>query len=296
MKKDRIKTLTRGALAGSGAAFAVALVAARAAAGRLTAPAAQETRFLTPWELRIPYEEVSFQTEDGLRLCGWWLPNPEAKRSVITLAGYNSARHHTLGISSELWRRGANVLLFDNRGRGDSEGDSISLGHHERLDARAAVEYTLGRAPGLPLGVFGFSMGGSVALMVAADDRRIGAVVADSPFASQRNLIMQHLENYTGPLAQAAYELAHRFVHYDIREVEPVGDVTRISPRPILLIHGEEDSITSPEDSRILYEAAGEPKELWLVPGAGHIEPYFMDREAYCDRVGGFFEKRLDCG
>ncbi len=293
MTRIKPPTLRTGVmLTGAG----LALVAARRAARQVTTPSPVETQFLTPWELGVPYEEVSFTTGDGLRLGGWWLPKPGAGRTVIVLCGYNSARHHVLGISAALWRGGANVLLFDNRGRGDSEGDRVSLGYHERLDAKAAVGYALLRDPEAPLGVLGYSMGGAVALMVAAGDARIEAVVADSPFASQTALLRARLRDYVGPLELPAYTLASRFLGYDPREVEPVRCVAGISPRPVMFIHGDGDRVTDPEDSRRMYGLAGEPKELWLVPGAEHVGSYYRDREEYSRRVNAFFAGHLGCG
>lgn len=278
-----------------GAALLLAAIrfASRQAAKQFTAPDPIETRFLTPWELGIEYEDVAFETDDGLKLSGWWLGRKDAKRTIISLAGHNSARQHVLGISSALHRAGANVLLFDNRGRGTSEGDKISLGHYERLDAAAAVEYATRRVPNLPLGMMGFSMGAAVALMAAAADDRIKAVVADSPFASQAKLITYHLRSHVGPLAPAIFRLAKGALHYDIHEVEPGKDIGKISPRPVMLIHGELDAVTDPEDSIAMHKAAGEPKELWIVEGAGHVDSYFLDREEYSRRVGAFFEKHL---
>ncbi|CAN5645171.1 MAG: alpha/beta fold hydrolase [Actinomycetota bacterium] len=286
------RRLVLGAIGATGAALVVA--ASRHAAKRFITPDPVETRFLTPWELGIEYEDMVFQTEDGLEISGWWLPNPEARRTIITLAGHNAARHHVLGISSALHRAGANVLLFDNRGRGTSEGDKISLGHYERLDAEAAADYVVRRTPNLPLGMMGFSMGGAVAIMAAARDERIKAVVADSAFASQSRLITYHLRQYVGRFfAPAIFRLAKGALHYDIHEVEPGKDAAKISPRPVMFIHGELDTVTDPDDSIAMYKAAGEPKELWIVEGAGHVDAYFQDRGEYSWRVAEFFEKHL---
>lgn len=268
-------------------------LAAWVAARRITAPGPRERKFVTPWELDIPHEGVSFRTEDGLLLRGWWLPAPQAKRTVIALHGHRGARHHCVGIGAALWRRGANVLLFDHRGRGSSEGELVSLGHFETLDALAAIEYALSRAPGVPLGLVGYSMGASVAIMAAARDERIGAIVADSPFASERKMVRGLLRKQIGPLHGPVAALSERLLPYDPGEVEPLEDVARIAPRFCLFIHGLLDKTCNPKDSIRLYEAAGEPKELWLLEGEGHCDAYFADREAYCEGVGAFFEKHL---
>src|ERR671913_548905 len=124
----------------------LATLAASVTARRITAPGPRDKKFVTPWELAVPHEDVIFRTEDGLLLRGWWLASPEAKRTVITLHGHRGARHHCVGMAAALWRRGANVLLFDHRGRGSSEGKSISLGHFETVDVSAAIGYALSSA------------------------------------------------------------------------------------------------------------------------------------------------------
>ncbi len=283
-----------GLAIGAAGLASLATLVSRAAARRISHPSPVDKRYMTPWELALPHEEVSFRTTDGLLLRGWWMPREGARRTVVALAGHNGGKHHCLGIGSYLWRRGANVLLFDNRGRGESEGTVTTLGALESLDAHAAVGYALSRAPELPLGLVGYSMGGAVAVMVAARDGRVGAVVADSAFASQRELLKSHIRRRTFGLP--AYPLAaliESFLPHDVSEVEPVREVSRIAPRSCLFVHGLLDEVTDPNDSRSLYEAAGEPKELWLLQGVGHCGAYFADRAAYCERVAAFLERYL---
>jgi uncharacterized protein len=262
-------------------------------ARRITAPDPRERKFVTPWELGVPHEEVSFRTEDGLLLGGWWLPSPEAKRTVIALHGHRGARHHCVGIAAAVWRTGANVLLFDHRGRGSSEGESVSLGHFETVDVSAAIGYALSRTPNVPLGLIGYSMGGAVSLISAARDKRVGAVVADSPFTSERELVRALLRKQIGPLHGPVATLSERLLPYDPGEVEPIKEVANIAPRATLFIHGPLDETCDPEDSVRLYRAAGEPKELWLLEAAGHCDAYFLDCETYCERVAAFFEEHL---
>ena len=286
--------IARGLALGTPVAGAsLAALASWVTARRITAPGPREEKFVTPWELGIPYEEVAFGTEDGLLLRGWWLPATEAERTVIALHGHRGARHHCVGIGAALWRRGANVLLFDHRGRGSSEGELVSLGHFETLDALAAVGYALSRAPEVPLGLIGYSMGAAVAVMAAARDERVGAMVADSPFASERGLVRHLLRRQIGSLHGPVVALTERLLPYDPGKVEPLREVAKIAPCACMFVHGLLDETCDPKDSVKLYEAAGDPKELWLLEGAGHCDAYFVDREAYCERVGAFFEERL---
>jgi uncharacterized protein len=280
-------------LGASAAGASLTALSAWVTARRITAPGPRERKFVTPWELGVPHEEVSFRTEDGLLLGGWWLPSPEAKRTVIALHGHRGARHHCVGIAAAVWRTGANVLLFDHRGRGSSEGESISLGHFETVDVSAAIGYALSRTPNVPLGLIGYSMGGAVSLISAARDKRVGAVVADSPFASERELVRALLRKQIGPLHGPVATLSERLLPYDPGGVEPIKEVANIAPRATLFIHGLLDETCDPEDSVRLYKVAGEPKELWLLEEAGHCDAYFLDRETYCERVAAFFEEHL---
>jgi uncharacterized protein len=288
------RRIARGLALGAPVAGASsAALASWLTARRITAPGPREQRFLTPWELGISYEEVAFRTKDGLLLRGWWLPAPRPEWTVIALHGHRGARHHSVGIGAALWRRGANVLLFDHRGRGSSEGDLMSLGYYEILDTLAAIGYSFSRAPEVPLGLIGYSMGAAVAVMAAARDERVRAIVADSPFASERDLVRFLLRRQIGPLHAPVVALTERLLPYDPGKVEPLEEVAKIAPRASLFVHGLLDKTCDPNDSLRLYEAAGEPKELWLLEEAGHCDAYFADREAYCERVHSFFVEHL---
>ena len=251
----------------------------------------------SPFETRVEgYEEISFRTADGLRLTGWWLPHPDSQRVVVGLAGHRSPKSDLLGIGSGLWRAGNNVLLFDWRSRGQSEIAQHSLAYYELRDAEAALGYALGRVPGARVGLVGFSMGASVAILLAARDPRVAAVVADSPFTGIAEVVAHgvaqlHLPaSVVVPLADALTRWRHG---YRFGAVRPVEAVAAISPRPLLLIHGSADSLIPVSHVHAFYEAAREPKERWIVEGMDHCGAYFADRAAYVARVSEFFDRHL---
>ena len=250
----------------------------------------------SPWELGVDYEAVEFQARDGVMIRGWWLPRPASKQVVIGCTGHRGAKHELLGIGSGLWRAGNNVLLFDFRGRGASDLAACSLAYHEMEDLQAAVDYVCGRLPEGRIGVIGYSMGAAVALLVAAREPRLRAVVADSPFATMRDVIGHAFERRRIParpmLGLTGWVNRWRY-GYCFDAVEPVEVVGAIAPRPILLIHGTDDSIIPVDHSRAIFAAAGEPKELWILPGVKHCGGYFADRPYYVARVVQFFARYL---
>lgn len=251
----------------------------------------------SPFETQVEgYEEITFHTADGLRLSGWWLPRPESKRVVVALAGHRSPKSDLLGIGSALWRAGNNVLLFDWRSRGQSEIAQHSLAYYELRDAEAALAYALGRVPGARLGLIGYSMGASVAILLAAREPRVAAVVADSPFTGIAEVIAHGATRLRLP-ARVIVPVADRLngwrYGYRFGAVRPVEAVAALSPRPLLLIHGEDDTLIPVAHAHALFAAAREPKKLWLIPSAEHCGGYFADRPGYVGRVAAFFQQYL---
>lgn len=250
----------------------------------------------TPWEVQVPYEPVSFVTDDGVTLRGWWFPRPESDRVVIACTGHKGVKTDLLGISSGLWRAGNNVLLFDFRGCGESDLAPLSIGYHEQRDLRAAITFARERITGAHLGLIGYSMGAAVALLVAAGDPAIRAVVADSSYATIAGVLVAAYRRRRLP-APPFIALSDRYngwrYGYRFGALRPIDIVGQIAPRPLLVIHGTRDAVTPVDHAHQLYAAAGEQKELWIAEEAHHCGAYFLDRQGYVARVAEFFARGL---
>jgi uncharacterized protein len=281
---------TAGVLLGA-AAYATARINRRTPAAFLS-----EYTF-SPFETRVEgYEDITFRTADGLNLRGWWLPQPGSRRVVVGLAGHRSPKADLLGIGSGLWRAGNNVLLFDWRSRGESDIAQHSLAYYELRDAEAAVAYALERVPQAQIGLIGYSMGASVAILLAARSTQILAVAADSPFTGIAEVVAHGVARLRLParlVVPMADALTGWRYGYRFGAVRPIEAVAALSPRPLLLIHGGADSLIPVSHAHTLYAAAREPKELWVVDGTEHCGAYFADRAGYVERVAAFFERHL---
>lgn len=251
----------------------------------------------TPWELGVPFEPVSFSSADGLRLSGWWMPQERSRGVVIGCHGHGGRKDDLLGIGTNTWRAGYSVFVFDFRGRGESERWPQTLISREVDDLLAAVAFARARAPTARIGVIGFSMGAAVSLLAAAAEPAIAAVVADSAFTSGRDVVAHGVRSVLRlppeMLVLAADELVHRRHGYRFSHARPIDAIGRVAPRPVLIIHGAGDTMVPVEHAHRLYAAAGEPRELWVVPGIEHCGAYFLDRPAYCRRVIGFLDQYL---
>jgi len=274
----------------------------------LTAPSPvtpTDDHLLTPFETGAEYEDVTFPSAQAAArppeermLHGWWYPRPETTRVAICCPGYRGTKSDLIGIGMALWRAGFNVLTFDFHGHGADHGAPVTLGFREVQDLFGALDYAHTRVEDAQIGVIGFSMGASVAILVTARRQDVRAVVADSPFATHEDIVTHAIERVTRLPGRQVARLADTFLNwragYRHRDVRPIDEVAAIAPRPLLIIHGSADRTIPVEHAYRVYAAAGAPKELWIGEGADHCGTYFLDRPAYCARVVAFFERALD--
>ena len=249
----------------------------------------------TPGEIGLGYEDVRFTTDDGFTLAGWLIPaGRETRAAVVLLHGFSWHRLPWLtGFVPWLQPR-YNVLQFDFRGHGDSDDAPITLGTTEQRDAAAAVRFLEHRGYG-PIALMGISMGGAVAIM-AAPDLPVAAVVADAAYARVENPIANVMRERRYPLAGLGARLivAAASIRARVRLRQPIDRVAEIAPRGLLLIAPQEDRLVSATQSRDLFARAGQPKELYVVPGAEHSEARTVGGTAYERRVLDFLGRHLD--
>lgn len=254
----------------------------------------------TPESLNLPAETVDFDATDGVRLQGWRIPGDPDGPWIIGCHGVGSNRSDLLDIASGLHAAGFNLFLFDFRGHGGSAGRVTSFGWTEQRDLEGALAFLSGQPeiPTRPYGVYGISMGGSVALMVAARDERIGAVAVDSPYPSLQETLSRHFTLLYPWLPKAPF-LWFVLGTYRLRfgvwpaALSPEASAAKLSPRPLLLINGAQDPRMPAEGAGRIVAAAGQPKALWLIEGAGHLEGYAANPSAYRDRLVQFFLSSL---
>ena len=260
-------------------------------------PSITDQYTMSPYETGVDFEEVTFASRDDHMLHGWWLNRPETDRVIVGCAGYRGSKAQLVGIGSMIWRAGFNVLLFDYRGHGSDLGAPVTLGFREMNDFFAALDYTLGRMPDARIGVFGGSMGAAIAIMGSAQRSEVQAVVADSPFARHSDVVSYRVRQRVHlpgqPFTRISDYFLYRMAGYHGSDIEPIRWAPLLAPRPLLIIHGSADTAIPVEQGIQVYEAAGDPKELWIGEGAEHCGAYFLDRAVYCARVSSFFDRAL---
>ena len=238
-------------------------------------------------EQGIDVREIELTTKDGLKLSAWYTP-PKNGAVILIAHGYGASRpehYHALFAS-----HGYGVVSWDFRAHGESEGEFTSLGYYETLDVQAALNFALAQ-PGVEhVGAWGGSMGAVTMIRAAAQYPEIEALVADSPFVTLEEEMDLRVPV---PLRLLIRFFAEREAAVTVDRVRPVDDITRISPRPVFLIQGMGDTMIPLNSAERLFEAAGEPRQLWTENDVPHLNMYAFYKERYTKRVIKFFDEYL---
>ncbi len=231
---------------------------------------------------------MDLTTEDGIRLMAWYTP-PKNGAVILLAHGYGDNRPEW--VYALLAQKGYGALAWDARAHGESDGDISTLGYLEILDVKTALNFALSQPDVKHIGAWGGSMGGATMIRSTAEFPQIEVLVVDSYFASL-DAEVDFLAPYplVNPLAKFMLGIG---LGVDLDSISPVEVIGRISPRPVYIIHGTEDSMASPESAEILFNAANEPKKLWLEEDAIHLGIHMKNPPRYERRVINFFDEWL---
>lgn len=204
---------------------------------------------------------------DGLMLRGWSCASRGPRRgSVVYLHGVADNRSSAVGVIDWLTRRGFDVVAYDSRGHGQSDGDVCTYGFYEKRDLKHVID-TL--PPG-PVFLMGNSLGGAVAIQGAAESDRVAGVIAAESFSDLRTIATERAPRFLpSPVIARAFRIAEEQGRFQIDSVSPAAAAASVRV-PVLLIHGADDVETLPEHSRRILSALNGPKQLVLVPHARH--------------------------
>jgi uncharacterized protein len=240
------------------------------------------------------YEPVNFRASDGLELSGWYRPSSN-RAAVVIVHGGGGDRTGAVRHAELLARHGYGVLVYDSRGRGESEGSPVAMGWGWEKDVAGALAFLQERpdVDAVRIGGLGLSTGADVLFEVAAEDRDLKAVVADGAtaesFADYREVIGLDV---TAPYWWTMYAAARVFSGSS--PGEPLTElVARVSPTPLLLISTGGSLPAELDANRVYAEAAREPVELWELPDVDHTAAIRQRPEEYERRVVRLFDEAL---
>lgn len=233
-----------------------------------------------PHTVGLHQEDVWFQTADGTKINGWYFKNKSGKKPKgLVVFFHGNAENLSSHYLSLIWIIDFqyDLFIFDYRGYGRSEGEPSPRGTLE--DGKAALVWAKQKSDGVPLIVYGQSLGGAVALRSVLDLKNqvdVALVVADSTFHSYQDVASEAFSKHavTWLFQPLCYLLLSD-------KYAPDKRVSEISPTPLLVIHGDADTAVDYSLGETIYNLAKEPKEFWRIPGGRHIATFFEDRGRY---------------
>lgn len=235
-------------------------------------------------------EDIWFRTSDGVNLHGWYFSGgPKATGTVLVLHG--NAENLSTHVNSVLWliEEGFDLFIFDYRGYGKSQGSPDIQGVHRDAEAALKTLLSMPRAANGKIIVLGQSIGGAIAVYTVANTPfkdRIAALVIDSAFSSYRLIAREKLSQFyiTWPLQYPLSFLVSDFY-------SPIRWIKKVSPVPLLIIHGERDPVVPIHHGQLLYDEALQPKEFWMSSITGHISLFADERVR--EELIRYLQKRL---
>ncbi|QDV46069.1 Alpha/beta hydrolase family protein [Stieleria neptunia] len=267
------------------------LIASWFVAGALVAPS---PRVIGDPPRELNATSFTVNSESGSVVSGWQTQPHSGNGVIVLLHGIHGSRLSMLERARMLHDAGYATVMIDFQAHGESPGDTITIGYLEQHDVRAAVEFARREHPGEPIGVIGVSLGGAAALL--ASPLQIDALVLESVYPNIHDAIHNRVAAKLGPLASIpASMLLLQFqprLGFSPQELRPIDHLPGVGC-PVCVASGSEDRHTTASETQAMFSAAPEPKRLWLVDGAEHVDLFRKDPIQYRERIVGFFDEYL---
>lgn len=261
----------------------------------LSHPAA---RVIGPVPSQFSASEVRIDMAPSSHLAGWFAPGQPGKGAVLLLHGVRSDRTQMLGRAKFLNREGYATLLVDLQAHGESTGERITFGAREAAGVRAALDFLRQQTPGEKAAVIGVSLG-AASTVLARLSPAPDAVVLESMYPTIEDAATNRLTMVLGPAGAVLagpllWQLPLR-AGVAASDLQPIGRMAQLGA-PVLIASGAQDRHTPWAETARLFDAAVEPKEIWRVEGAAHVDLHAFAPQAYERRILEFFAKHLRAG
>jgi len=245
----------------------------------------------------LPAKVITLASESGVDIVGWHIPADDSRGVVMLAHPYRGSRLDMLNRAQLLHRHGYSIVMVDLQAHGESPGERVTIGHLERHDVESAVQYAREHHPDEPLGIVGFSMGGAATLLSSV--KAIDALVLEAAYPTIRTAILNRAKAKVG---RAAF-LPARMLMMQFRprmgishtEMRPIDHLPHVDC-PVFIMSGTADPHTTVADTESMFAAATEPKQLWMVEGAGHEDLYDFAPDEYEARLLKFLDESLRAG
>ncbi len=250
-----------------------------------------------PDTLNLVHKDIEFKTSDNINIKGWFFPSDSVNstKAIILCHGWTANRYETLPRVKFLLKAGYNVLTYDARACGESGGDLISLGYYEANDLLAAIDYL--KSKGIKkIAADGISQGGATIVFASEKSKDLQCIIIESCFDELRNAVnnrfssMLHIPGAIG--SALMIPIAKDKLGVSVDEIAPIKVIGKIDIS-VFVMSGEADTRTTKEETKKLFNAVNDTKQLWLVPNAIHEDLYRVNTVEYEKRVLEFLKENI---
>lgn len=255
---------------------------------------------VSPTMVSENYEDIEFKSTDGLTIKGW-LFKADSDKLVVMVAGLLPNRintdYYAMWIAKDLVEEGYNVIMYDPRAHGKSEGNRVSYGRFEGNDILGAVE--LAKERGLKpenIAILADSTGAISTLMIVDQLNNVGALIIDSATTDFKPIIIDRLwvEKKVPPFfAPGIFSFTDKVFGLDVSGIKPIEKLSLVPERKFLFLHGRLDETIPVEEGQKLFEASNPESKLVIFPNGDHIETFKSDPDLYRKEVFGFLSNEL---
>ena len=239
-------------------------------------------------------QEVYLDSQYGYRIHGYFFPNKDSKKIIILCHGITWSLYGSVKYMDMFLKRGFAVFIYDHRNHGLSGGGDTSFGYYEKFDLKKCTDWLFNKLGNdIIVGLHGESMGAGTVLQNIAIDTRIRFCIDDCGYSDALDLFKHRLEKDYNirkfPLVKLASKISKMRIGWDFKDVSPITTLPKIEI-PILFIHGQDDDYVPTYMCKQMYSAKKGYKEIYIVPGAGHAEAYWKNKDEYEKKVDGFLK------
>ena len=252
---------------------------------------------ISPSELNLNFSEVDVRTIDSINLKGYWIKTDDPPKSiVIFIHGIGGCKEHFLDLSKNLANIGIESILMDSRAHGQSEGEFCTYGYKEKEDISSVVDFIKSKNDNVPIGIWGNSMGGAIAIQALEHDTRIEFGIIESTFANLDDIVYDYQKAKTFNIGlkficNMTLNEAGKLAEFEPSQVSPLSSVQHIS-QPVLIAHGDADENIKFDYGKLLYEnLKSTDKQFITVENGGHFDLSIKGGNYYKEAIKTFLIK-----
>ncbi len=255
---------------------------------------------LTPDNLNLKSSNIDINVDSGINLKGFWIQSnkSETKAIIILLHGIGGCKEHFLDLAKKLADKGIASIVYDSRAHGKSGGEYCTYGYKEKNDISKIINYIKSKDSVLPIGIWGNSMGGAIAIQALEKDNRLEFGIIESTFTALDQIVYDYQKRYLKGiglrgLTDFVLKRAGEIGKFDPNKVKPIISVKNIE-QPVLIAHGDSDKNISFDYGKALFNGLkSKHKKFIKVKEGGHYDLSSKGGLNYTQTIFEFIESSI---